>query len=95
MQPLDLRGDRDALWENFCMNERLKYWQAKDQRIQRYYWRSLGSELDLIEAKDGTYTAYDFAYGDKKLTTPKYFNDTYPDVTAQLIHPANLSQWLD
>jgi len=94
LQPLDLRGDRDALWENFCMNERMKYWQAKDQRIQRYYWRSLGSELDLVEAKDATYSAYDFAYQDKKLSTPKYFSDTYPDNEAQLIHSDNLMDWV-
>lgn len=94
LQPLDLRADRDALWENFCMNERLKYWQTKDERAQRYYWRSLGSELDLVEAKDNAYTAYDFAYADKKLTTPKYFSDTYPGVEARLIHAGNLTYWL-
>lgn len=95
LQPLDLRADRDALWENFCMNERLKYWQAKDARVQRYYWRSLGSELDLIEATDGRYDAYDFGYQPRKLTTPKYFTDTYPDSDALLIHPDNLLQWLE
>jgi len=95
LQPLDLRTDRDALWENFCMNERLKYWQAKDQRVQRYYWRSLGSELDLVEARHDSYSAYDFAYQDKKLTTPKYFSDTYPDVEARLIHSGNLLAWFD
>lgn len=94
LQPLDMRADRDALWENFCMNERLKYWQAKDERVQRYYWRSLGSELDLVEARDGAYRAYDFSYQDKKLTTPKFFSDTYPDTEAQLIHPSNLFEWL-
>jgi predicted AAA+ superfamily ATPase len=94
LQPLDLRTDRDALWENFCMNERLKYWQAKDQRVQRYYWRSLGNELDLVELQHDVYTAYDFAYQNKKLTTPKYFSDTYPDVEAALIHPGNLAEWL-
>lgn len=94
LQPLDLRTDRDGLFENFCMNERMKYWQAKDERIQRYYWRSLGSELDLIEAKDTAYSAYDFSYADRKLTTPKYFSDTYPDTEAKLIHTGNLLEWL-
>lgn len=94
LQPLDLRADRDALWENFCMNERLKYWQAKDTRVQRYYWRSLGNELDLVEATDGRYDAYDFGYQERKLTTPKYFTDTYPDSEATLIYPDNLLQWL-
>jgi hypothetical protein len=76
------------------MNERLKYWQANDARVQRYYWRSLGNELDLIEANGSAYAAYDFSYQDRKLTTPKYFADTYPNTQAQLIHPANLFEWL-
>ncbi|MDB5177227.1 MAG: ATPase [Candidatus Saccharibacteria bacterium] len=94
LQPLDLRADRDVLWENFCMNERMKYWQAKDQRVQRYYWRALSNELDLVEATNDRYSAYDFAYTDKKLTTPKYFSDTYPDNEARLIHTGNLLDWL-
>ncbi|MFZ2545147.1 MAG: ATP-binding protein [Candidatus Saccharimonadales bacterium] len=94
LQPLDLRGDRDALWENFCMNERMKYWQSKDERTQRYYWRALSNELDLIEAKNDTYHAYDFSFADKKLTTPKFFSDTYPDTEAQLIHSGNILTWL-
>lgn len=94
LQPLDLRADKDALWENFCMNERLKYWQSRDERVQRHYWRSLGSKLDLVEVKNDIYQAYEFSYTDKKLTTPKYFTDTYPDAEAQLIHPANVLQWL-
>lgn len=94
LQPLDLRADRDALWENFCMNERMKYWQARDERIQRYYWRALSNELDLVEAKDDRYQAYDFSYADKKLTTPKYFTDTYPATDAKLIHAGNIVEWL-
>jgi predicted AAA+ superfamily ATPase len=94
LQPLDMRADRDALFENFCMNERMKYWQAKDQRVQRYYWRALSTELDLVEASSDTYSAYDFSWADKKLTTPKYFSDTYPDTQAKLIHAENLLQWL-
>lgn len=94
LQPLDLRTDRDALWENFCMNERIKYWQTQDKRVQRFYWRSLGSELDLIEEQDGEYNVYDFSFTEKKLVTPKYFSDTYPGVSAQLIYSDTISQWL-
>lgn len=95
LQPLDLRADRDALWENFCMNERMKHWQAKEQRVQRYYWRSLGAEIDLVEAVNNEYSAYDFSFTNKKVTTPKYFSDTYQGVSVQLIHPANSFEWLN
>ena len=94
LQPLDMRADRDALWENFCMNERMKYWQARDERVQRYYWRSLSHELDLIEVKDDKYEAYDFSFDDKKLTTPKFFLDTYPDTHARIVHTNNICEWI-
>lgn len=94
LQPLDLRGDRDVLWENFCMNERMKYWQARDERVQRYYWRSLSHELDLVEVKNNTYSAYDFSLADKKLITPKFFLDTYPDTHATIIHTGNICEWI-
>lgn len=95
LQPLDLRTDRDGLWENFCMNERMKMWQAKDRRTQRYYWRSLSHELDLVEVENNHYQAYDFSYTDKKLSTPKYFTDTYPGIEAQLVHAGNVLEWLN
>ncbi len=94
LQPLDLRGDRDVLWENFCMNERMKHWQARDERVQRYYWRSLSHELDLVEVKNNTYSAYDFSLADKKLITPKFFLDTYPDTHATIIHTGNICEWI-
>lgn len=94
LQPLELRGDRDVLWENFCMNERMKYWQGKNSLVQRYYWRSLSYELDLVESKDGKYEAFDFSYSDKKHTTPKYFKDTYSGNESLLVHQGNLLQWI-
>lgn len=94
LQPLELRSDRDVLWENFCMNERLKYWQAKNSLVQRYYWRSLSYELDLVESKGGTYGAFDFSYYDKKHTTPKYFTDTYSGTESLLVHQGNLLEWI-
>ncbi len=94
LQPLDLRADRDVLWENFCMNERMKHWQARDERVQRYYWRSLSHELDLIEVKDNVYSAYDFSLADKKLTTPKFFLDTYPKTHATVVHIGNICEWV-
>ena len=38
--PLEHRYDVGALWENFCIIERMKYLQSTDRRIRSYYWRN-------------------------------------------------------
>jgi hypothetical protein len=37
--PLELRTDKDALWENFLIIERMKYCDYKMQEVRRYFWR--------------------------------------------------------
>ena len=50
LQPLSMRSDREALWENFCINERLKQHQASGKVPERYYWRGInGGKVDLVE----------------------------------------------
>ncbi len=38
--PLALRTDLGALWENFCILERLKYTDNNGMRMNRYFWRT-------------------------------------------------------
>ena len=51
---LDLRQDTGAIWENFCIIERLKYNQAKQNYVNNYFWRMYsGQEVDYIEEPSG------------------------------------------
>jgi len=40
MQPLDLRDDTGALWENFCISERLKFLSYNQLHFNSYFWRT-------------------------------------------------------
>ena len=57
--PLELRGDTGALWENFIVMERLKkLTYARIMPVSFYFWRTYsGAEIDLIEEVNGKITA--------------------------------------
>lgn len=95
--PLENRDDLGALWENFCIVERLKCLQASNRRVRSYYWRNPDQrEIDLIEEEDTELRAYEFKYGTKKLPKiPIAFTRSYPHYsTYQLINPETMTEWL-
>lgn len=48
--PLAIRADQGALWENFLLVERMKLFANRDERAQALFWRSYtGAEVDYIE----------------------------------------------
>lgn len=95
LQPLSLRSDKDALWENFCMNERMKWRQMKGQVGQNYYWRGLnGGAVDLVESHNGAWQAFDFRFVEQEIKPPKYFEESYPDAPLKVIHSQNIWGWL-
>ena len=65
--PLNLRQDTGAVWENFCILERKKYLLQVAPYRQTYFYRTYsGEEVDYIEETAGTITAYEFKWNDKK-----------------------------
>lgn len=49
-----MRQDIGAMWENFCIIERLKYNQQCKKRVSHYFWRSYQQkEIDYIEEHSG------------------------------------------
>lgn len=82
-----------ALWENFCMIERLKFLQSNNRYVDTYYWRNREQrEIDLVEQESDQLRAYEFKYGTKKLLkVPVAFARLYPKYTSyQLINPDNI-----
>lgn len=71
---IELRADKGALWENFCINERLKYIAAESIYVNRYFWRSYnGGEVDYIEEADGKLMPYEFKWTKKSAKLPPSF----------------------
>ena len=66
LNPLDLRTDKGALWENFLIAERLKLQRYNHLYINNYFWRTVQKqEIDFIEETNGNLTAYEFKWKSK------------------------------
>ena len=89
---VELRNDRDALWQNFCISERLK--QARYQRMvgHHYFWRSYdGAEVDLIEVVGQKLKGFRFSYEAKMLRASNVFQEMNPE-SEEIINIDNFSQ---
>lgn len=77
--PVGLRNDTGALWENFLMSERLKRNHYHNYYCNRYFWRTKQQqEIDYIEEAEGTITGFEFKWNPKaKVNIPANFVKTY------------------
>jgi len=93
--PLELRNDTGALWENFCIAERLKYLQYHRLHKNSYFWRTkTQEEIDYIEEKDLKLDAFELKFSPKKKSVvPKNFAENY-DHTYTRIHPDNIETFI-
>jgi len=90
-QPLELRTDRGALWENFLIAERMKFLHYNQHWANRYFWRTHSKqEIDYIEERDGVLHAFEFKWKTiKNLRFPKTFLLSYPENRTTQIHSGN------
>ena len=94
-RPTEHRDDIGALWENFCIVERLKFLQSTNKRVSSYYWRNNDKrEIDLIEQESGEVRAIELKYGFKKPTVPIDFQRDYPQASFITVNPENLQSTL-
>jgi len=92
--PLDLRVDKGALWENFLVSERRKQNLYKDTFSKMYFWRTKQQqEIDLVEESSGQIFGYEFKWNRKKANFPKTFTETYNAETS-LINKENFRDFV-
>ena len=95
--PLDLRDDAGALWENFCIAERIKHNHYNGRYVNQYFWRtSEKQEIDYVEECDGQMSAFEMKSNPNKanVTLPSAFLNAYPVKEASVITPDNYIDWL-
>lgn len=94
--PMALRADVGALWENFCIAERVKLTGYHNYWCNRFFWRTQAQqEVDYIEERDGKLFAYEFKWNSsKKNTLSRTFTNAYPDSSAMVVTPSNFDTFV-
>lgn len=89
--PLALRTDTGALWENFIISERRKWLHYHRQWVNSYFWRTHSQqEIDLIEEHGGRMHAFECKWSPRKAAKmPASFAQAYPENDFQLINADN------
>jgi uncharacterized protein len=92
--PLELRNDQGALWENYCILERKKYLEYMQMGANFYFWRNYeGQEIDFVEERGGKLHCYEFKWNSKKKAKlPNSFQKAYPNNSFAVVNPDN---WLE
>lgn len=85
---LDKRDDLGALWENFMVVERMKYREYHRIEANQYFWRTYdGSEVDLVEERDGRLYGFEFKWNPRKRDRILAKWNEYPNSSYQVITP--------
>ena len=87
--PLLLRNDVGALWENFIISERRKWTDSIELHTNRYFWRNHQKrEVDYLEEYGGDIHAYEIKWNKYKKPA-KVFVDAYFPKTIECINKEN------
>lgn len=93
--PIDLRTDKGALWENFLISERVKQIEYKQSLARFFFWRTKQQqEVDFVEDIGGKIYGYEFKWNKKKnVKLPKTFTDTY-NATGMVVDNENFRDFV-
>lgn len=94
---IESRTDVGALWENFCIAERMKILAYQSNFAQSWFWRTQQQkEIDYLEEEDGVLKAFEFKLNGQKANTkcPAAFANAYPSASFQVITPHNIEDFL-
>lgn len=95
LNPLNLRHDVGALWENYILSERLKYQQYSRMTVNNYFWRTYDQqEIDLVEEREGNLFAYEMKWKESKIKIPTAWRKAYPDSQFKVITQENYFEWI-
>ena len=92
---LENRSDVWWLWENFLILERLKLNTYKHSLLSHYFWKNYNQqEIDYIEERWDTLDAFEFKWWNKNPKLPKWFTESFPNHTFNIINTENYLDFL-
>jgi len=94
--PLALRDDAGALWENYVMVERLKHNLYTGRQTESYFWRTYDrQEIDLIEERGGRLDAVQMKWSPKPgRRAPRAWREAYPDSSFRVVDRENYLEFI-
>ncbi|MBI5192143.1 MAG: ATP-binding protein [Nitrospirae bacterium] len=95
--PLNIRSDSGALFENYAVIERMKVYAHQRRHANFYFWRTYDQkEIDLIEESHGELRAYEFKWteGRPNLKAAHEFTSAYKNSKFQIITPSNFDEFM-
>ena len=93
--PLGLRNDIGALWENFIFMELVKKSGIENTYDNYYFWRThTGQEIDIIKETNGSLLAIECKWSNTDTSEPLLWKKTYPDARFEVIHKENYLDFL-
>jgi len=96
LNPLNLRQDVGALWENFLISERLKSNSNNGLDCNAYFWRTKeGKEIDYLEDAGGKLSGFEIKWKKDKFKIPEIFLKTYAQSNITLINKNNYTDFID
>ena len=88
--PLEMRSDVGALWENLFINERIKLNHNRRRHVNTYFWRTYdGAEIDYLEEAEGRLVGFECKWAATGWRVPSAFTVAYPEASAHLVNRAN------
>jgi uncharacterized protein len=94
--PVSLRNDTGALWENLMIAERRKFNEYDRRFCNTYFWRTTRQqEIDYLEESDGVLSAYEMKWQSvKKWVPPGAFTEAYPESLFHVVSRDNFFHFL-
>ncbi|MBI3160983.1 MAG: ATP-binding protein [Chloroflexi bacterium] len=95
--PLNIRADAGAMFENFAVIERMKTFHHQRRYANFYFWRTYDQkEIDLIEERQGELRAYEFKWkgGEANARAAREFTEAYPNSRFEVVNPSGLDKFL-
>jgi uncharacterized protein len=95
--PLNIRSDVGALFENFAIIERMKKYLTQRAYANFYFWRTYDQkEIDLIEERQGMLKAFEFKWKtrDTGWKPANEFTSTYQNSEFQMVSPDNFDGFI-
>lgn len=92
---LAIRNDAGALWENFCIAERMKFNFNGRKFVNSYFWRTYDQkEIDFVEEREGKLFGYEIKWGAKKYKEPKLWKQAYNNTEFEIINQENYLEFV-